>query len=243
MARSSKDPLNESPEPAESHGLGRKQFLKALSGSLLAPFLSLRWQGSANATTQLSRFPEPGPGQVSMRTLSDCELAVAVYPTFSYNSIGGGGLASATQEGSVVHIQFDPSTLKIPDVNFRNTTFMGVPMAPPFSIAVKPKKLEGYIDRKTGKAELTFLADFMFTAGPLYSAPPLVVTTNLTTESVQGKTQGGQGQRMDQDGFAKLVGIAQLEPTKDVLLDRFLMLPNDCKALMSAQFAFGSATA
>lgn len=80
--------------------------------------------------------------QVSMRTLSDCELAVAVYPTFSYNSIGGGGLASATQEGSVVHIQFDPSTLKIPDVNFRNTTFMGVPMAPPFSIAVKPKKLE-----------------------------------------------------------------------------------------------------
>lgn len=98
MARSSKDPLNESPEPAESHGLGRKQFLKALSGesvcanlpfappmfmqqessllscytgSLLAPFLSLRWQGSANATTQLSRFPEPGPGQVVTHTRSN----------------------------------------------------------------------------------------------------------------------------------------------------------------------------
>ena len=36
----------------------------------------------------------------------------------------------------------------------------------------------------------------------------------------------------------RLVGIARLEPTKDMLLDKFLRLPSDCKALMSAQFAF-----
>ncbi len=92
-----------------------------------------------NAHVQLKQIMDM---QVSMRTLSDSELAVAVYPTFSYNSIGGGGLATAREEGSIVHITFDPSTLSIPDVNYRNTTFMGVPMAPPFSIAVKPKKLE-----------------------------------------------------------------------------------------------------
>ncbi len=40
------------------------------------------------------------------------------------------------------------------------------------------------------------------------------------------------------DCLRRLVGIAQLEPSKDVLLDKFLMLPNDCKALMSAQFNF-----
>ncbi len=34
------------------------------------------------------------------------------------------------------------------------------------------------------------------------------------------------------------MGIARLEPTKDVLLDKFLRLPSDCKALMSAQFVF-----
>ena len=34
-------------------------------------------------------------------------------------------------------------------------------------------------------------------------APPLVVTTNLTTESVQGKTQGGRGSRMDKNGYTK----------------------------------------
>lgn len=103
--------------------------------------------------------------------------------------------------------------------------------------------LQGFVDRKTGKAELTFLADFFFTAGPLYKAshfflqhvmkewklmqgscivsyvalssacqhdfsvmmqaPPLVVTTLLTTESVQGDVQGGTGKRMDERGFAK----------------------------------------
>ena len=36
----------------------------------------------------------------------------------------------------------------------------------------------------------------------------------------------------------RLVGIARLEPTKDLLLDKFLRLPSDCKALMSAQFSF-----
>ncbi|EIE27029.1 hypothetical protein COCSUDRAFT_83588 [Coccomyxa subellipsoidea C-169] len=105
-----------------------------------------------------------------MRTLHDSELAVAIYPTFTYNALGGGGLAKATQDGDIVHLTFDPATLNIPDVNYRNTTFMGVPMAPPFSIAVQPRKLEGFVDRKTGKAELTFLADFLFTAGPLYKA-------------------------------------------------------------------------
>ena len=132
-----------------------------------------------------------------MRTLGDSELAISIYPTFSYNSLGGGGVAKATQSGDVVHLTFDPRTVVIPDVNYSNTTFMGVPMAPPFNISVHPKKLEvglvhrdgkviakvskaisnapglvrtlqGFVDRKTGVAELTFMADFMFTAGPLY---------------------------------------------------------------------------
>lgn len=210
--------------------------MRALSGTILAPLLQFRWPTKAEAMA--AEIIPPPPGKASMRTLHDSELAVAVYPTFSYNAVGGGGLAKAEQDGDVVHLTFDPATLVIPDVNYRNTTFMGVPMAPPFSIAVKPRKLEGFVDRKTGRAELTFLADFLFTAGPLYKAPPLVVTTLLTTESVQGDVQGGTGKRMDEQGFAKLVGIARLNPTKDVLLDRFLMLPNDCKAVMSCQFAF-----
>ncbi|KAK9916952.1 hypothetical protein WJX75_009171 [Coccomyxa subellipsoidea] len=222
-------------------GIGRGRIVRAISGTILAPLLQLRWPGRSEAA--LAEISPPPPGQASMRTLHDSELAVAIYPTFNYNALGGGGLAAARQDGDIVHLTFDPATLNIPDVNYRNTTFMGVPMAPPFSIAVHPRKLEGWVDRKSGKAELTFLADFMFTAGPLYKAPPLVVTTLLTTETVKGDVQGGTGKRMDEDGFAKLVGVARLDPTHDVLLDKFLMLPNDCKAVMSCQFAFNPASA
>lgn len=71
---------------------------------------------------------------------------------------------------------------------------MGAPMVPPFRIKIKPVKLEvvwdfvflvvtcaflnhttdedellqGEINRSTGEAALEFVADFMFTAGPLY---------------------------------------------------------------------------
>ena len=49
---------------------------------------------------------------------------------------------------------------------------------------------------------------------------------------------GLRGRAMIQGCGSRLVGIARLEPTKDMLLDKFLRLPSDCKALMSAQFAF-----
>ncbi len=39
--------------------------------------------------------------------------------------------------------------------------------------------LQGTIDRETGQAELQFIADFMFTAGFLYKAPPLKVSEAL----------------------------------------------------------------
>ena len=38
----------------------------------------------------------------------------------------------------------------------------------------------------------------------------------------------------------RLVGVARLAPVDDVLLDRFLGLPTDCKAVMSSQFLFPS---
>jgi hypothetical protein len=74
------------------------------------------------------------------------------------------------------------------------------------------------------------LANFLFTAGPFYSAPPLVVETKLTTESSQGVIRGGQGQRLDSSGNVKLVGVARLAPVDDLFLSTFLTLPTDCLA-------------
>ena len=42
--------------------------------------------------------------------------------------------------------------------------------------------VQGYVDRSTGKAELTFLADFMFTAGPLYSVSTLLLWAHFMQE-------------------------------------------------------------
>lgn len=50
--------------------------------------------------------------QVLLSTLADCELAVSVYPTFSYNAAGGGGSGSVTErDDGLLNIRFDPSTL------------------------------------------------------------------------------------------------------------------------------------
>lgn len=77
-----------------------------------------------------------------MRTLADSELAVSVYPSFAYNSLGGGGIADATVEGRRVNITFNPTSVNIPPVDARTTKFLGVPMVPGLRIDVVPAKLE-----------------------------------------------------------------------------------------------------
>lgn len=52
------------------------------------------------------------PAQVLLNTLADCELAVSVYPTFSYNAAGGGGAGSVTERADgLLNIRFDPASL------------------------------------------------------------------------------------------------------------------------------------
>lgn len=89
--------------------------------------------------------------QVLMRTLADSELAVSVYPSFAYNSLGGGGLADATVEGGRVNISFNPTAVNIPPVDARTTKFLGVPMVPGLRIDVVPAKLEVRLSVSRGK--------------------------------------------------------------------------------------------
>lgn len=57
------------------------------------------------------------------------------------------------------------------------------------------------------QVQLDFKAEFFFTASlfgwPLYSAPPLKVTTRLTTETAKRRQLGGEGSRMDANGYAR----------------------------------------
>lgn len=55
---------------------------------------------------------------------------------------------------------------------------------------------QGTYDPATGEVNLEFLADFDFTAGPIYKAPSLLVRTTLTTESSTGRMKSATGKRL-----------------------------------------------
>ena len=99
-------------------------------------------------------------------------------------------------------------------------------------------QLDGTINPTTGQVDLTFDAQFQFTAGAIYRASPLHVATTLTTEDSSGPIRRGHGTRLNADGKARLVGVARVPKTGDGFLDGFLMLPTDALAVLSAELKF-----
>jgi hypothetical protein len=189
----------------------------------------------------------PGPGlanadslsRVVLSTLSDCELAVSVYPTFAYNASGGGGVGVVSKRADgLLDVEWDAAALNIPAISYSTSKVLGVPLPPPLRIEIKPRRLAGTVDPATGEVNLEFFAGFEFTAGPLYRAPPLEVSTTLTSESSQGVLRSGSGRRLAGDGRARLVGVARVPATADALLNGFLMLPTDALAVLSADMEF-----
>lgn len=88
------------------------------------------------------------------------------------------------------------------------------------------------------QVELEFIANFNFSAGPLYRAPSLFVETILTTEDTNGSFRKGQGRRLDSKGNCVLAGTARISRVNDVFMDNFLMLPTDVLAVLPANFSF-----
>ena len=95
-----------------------------------------------------------------------------------------------------------------------------------------------FIDCPPPQVELNFVANFNFSAGPLYKAPPLFVNTMLTTGTSKGLFRGGQGSKLDSQGCCLLVGTARIAPVNDAFMDNFLMLPTDVLAVLPAKFEF-----
>lgn len=176
---------------------------------------------------------------IEIQTLRDCRLGIAMYPDFVYNADGGGGFGRAEelQDGKLA-VDFAIDNLYIPSVESKTTSFLGLPLPPFLCIQVVPKSLKGFIERSTGKVELEFAADFLFSVGSLYRAPPLVVNTLLTTETAVGRLRRGQGRRLDSEGKCRLVGVAPLVRIEDAFMNAFLTLPTDCLAIMEAKFNF-----
>jgi len=203
----------------------------------------------------------------TLRTTDACELAVSIYPFFRYKASGGGGDAtvvavadsgddadSGADAPHLLRLSFDPASLRIPALDSRTALLFGlVPIPPYLSIAIRPLALAGTLDARTGEAALTFDAEFLFTAGPLYRAPALRVRTVLTTGASSGMRLSGTGRRWGgaQGGSSpssssssspspsprsiRLAGVALVPKTGDAFLDAFLMLPNDALAVLEGE--------
>lgn len=84
------------------------------------------------------------------------------------------------------------------------------------------------------QVDLEFKAKFLFSIGSIYKAPPLLVETVLTSEESKGTMRNGRGERLNEEGRCRLVGVATVEPINDFLLDSFLGLPTECLADLNA---------
>ncbi|KAI6672290.1 hypothetical protein NL676_000196 [Syzygium grande] len=193
----------------------------------------------STATTSQVQLSRPNAYKVDFKTLGACKLGIARYPDFEYNAQGGNGsghgsVASNGDPTGEILVSFDVDTLYVPPLTSVTTKFLGLPLPPFLKIDIVPQLFEGRICQESGKVDLQFKAKFSFSVGSLYRAPPLIVETVLTSEESKGTMRCGRGERLDEEGNCRLVGVASVDPIDDFLMNTFLGLPTECLASLNA---------
>ncbi|KAL9269559.1 hypothetical protein AKJ16_DCAP21453 [Drosera capensis] len=209
---------------------------------------------SSSSSPSLSLTSSSSSYKVRFETLESCKLGIARYPDFQYNARGGGGQGEGKVvneqqvegevefDGEVITVEFDVEGLYIPPLSYATTKFLGLPFPPFLKIEIVPEVFQGRIEKISGKVDLEFKAKFWFSVGTIYKAPPLLVATILTSEESAGEMRTGRGQRLDNAGRCKLVGVATVDPIDDLFMNTFLGLPTECLAEMNAIIAPAQST-
>jgi hypothetical protein len=80
--------------------------------------------------------------QVTLNTGSNCKLAVAFYPIFSYDASNGAvsGVKTQGEQGRTL-LTFDPEQTYIPPLDWRTTRVLGLPIPPPLRIEITTREL------------------------------------------------------------------------------------------------------
>ncbi len=171
---------------------------------------------------------------MQLESLDGCTLIIGSYPKFRYNASGGGGKGHVeeTNQEDVKRVYFDPDSFQIPSLTWRNTKFLGLPLPPSLKISISMDMLSGTFDIKNGTFSLAFEARFKFTIGEIIKAPELIVKTNLSTEKITSNLHKVKGSRLNTNGEVILIGVANIEPTTNNILNIFLGLPNEALAVL-----------
>ncbi|XP_009787381.1 uncharacterized protein LOC107770827 [Nicotiana tabacum] len=236
-----------SPSPQFSTQLPKtkSRHISSFSSLQLKPRISIissqQQPQSAGAVTETT-IPRTGTYNVDFKTFEACKLGISRYPDFVYNAKGGSGTGTGKriESSDEIAVDFDLEKLYIPPLTSATAKFLGLPLPPFLKIDVVPELLRGYVNQETGKVNLEFKAKFWFSVGTIYRAPPLLVETLLTSEETKGRIREGRGERLNEEGRCKLVGVATVEPIDDSFMNTFLSLPTECLAKMNARISFSS---
>lgn len=93
---------------------------------------------------------------VKFQTLASCKLGISRYPDFEYNAQWGTGTGTGSKslgldEGNIIYVDFDLSTLYVPPLTTATTRFLGLPMPPFLRIDIAPETFRGSMNQETGK--------------------------------------------------------------------------------------------
>ena len=169
---------------------------------------------------------------MNLRSLDGCQLAIGSYPYFEYDARGGGGKGSLikTNKENLYQISFSSETFSIPPLTSRTTKFLKLPLPPGLKIEMLLDNLGGTINKDSGEILLNFESRFLFSIGPFFQFPDLIVKTSLKTGEVKSNLHKTKGLNLQDNGKAILVGIAVIPITGNKFLDFFLGLPNEALA-------------
>jgi hypothetical protein len=176
-------------------------------------------------------------------TLPGCALVIGRYPRFAYNAAGGmarGTGAPGSSDQQRINF-FPPNRVSIPALCTSTTRFLGLPLPPGLRIGIEAEKLEGVLDRSSGSVQLQFAARFCFelhlAGARRYRAPDLLVSTTLTTGTIESRRHRCEGRALNAEQRGCLVGVAMIQPSGEAWLDRFLGLPDEALAVLECRLS------
>ena len=174
---------------------------------------------------------------MKLKSLAGCRLKIGSYPYFFYNANGGGGEGALIPSNNedILCFSFSSKTFSIPPLTSKTTKFLYLPLPPGIKIQMSMDQLEGTIHKNSGEVLLKLESKFVFSIGTLIRFPALLVKTSLITGEIKGRLHKGKGHSLRKNGNLKLVGIARIPITGNLILDSFLGLPNEALAELQCQ--------
>ncbi len=175
-----------------------------------------------------------------LKSLEGSRLLIGSYPPFQYDARGGGGKATllSSSQRHILQLSFSSETFEIPELNYKTTKFLSLPLPPLLNIKIDMDRLEGTLNKKSGEILLEFESRFIFSIGSIYHFPDLFIKTSLQTGKVEGIIHKEEGLTIQNDGRARLVGIGIIPITGNKILDIFLGLPNEALAVLECEIQY-----